>query len=128
MIVTIGTDDTLASPGAQLDYFQSVLDTMGREQVDAFARFYVLPQTGHGLSGSSCGTNGDGQSVAVFPIPNRFDRTALITAWVERHEAPGKTLVVTADGRSLPLCSYPNYPHYRGGPPESADSYTSKAP
>jgi hypothetical protein len=128
MIVTIGTDDTLASPGAQLDYFQSVLDRMGREQVDAFARFYVLPQTGHGLSGRSCGTNGDGQAVPVFPIPNQFDRTALITAWVERNETPAKTLVVAAGERSLPLCSYPNYPRYKGGPPESAESYESAAP
>ena len=31
MIVTIGTDDTLASPGAQLDYYQAVIDTMGRD-------------------------------------------------------------------------------------------------
>ncbi len=128
LIVTIGTDDTLASPGAQLDYFQSVLDTMGREQVDAFARFYVLPQTGHGLSGRSHGRTGDGQSVTPFPIPHRFDRTALITAWVEGNEAPGKTLVVTAGGRSLPLCSYPDYPRYKGGPPESAGSYDSAAP
>jgi feruloyl esterase len=128
MIVTIGTDDTLASPGAQLDYFQSVLDKMGREQVDAFARFYVIPQAGHGLSGRSYGMNGDGQSVPVFPIPNQFNRTALITAWVEHNVAPGKTLVVTAGGRSLPLCSYPNYPCYKGGPPESAESYESAAP
>ena len=28
MIVTIGTNDTLASPGAQLDYYQSLIDTM----------------------------------------------------------------------------------------------------
>jgi feruloyl esterase len=128
MIVSIGTDDTLASPGAQLDYFQSVLDNMGREKVDAFARFYVLPQVGHGLSGRSSGKNGDGQSVPPFAIPNRFDRTALITAWVERNEAPGKTLLVTAGGRSLPLCSYPNYPRYKSGPPESAESYASAAP
>jgi feruloyl esterase len=128
MIVTIGTDDTLASPGAQLDYFQSVLNKMGREQVDAFARFYVIPQAGHGLSGRSSGTNGDGQAVPSFQIPNRFDRTGLITAWVERNEAPAKTLVVTAGGRSLPLCSYPNYPRYQGGPPESAESYVSTAP
>jgi feruloyl esterase len=128
LIVTVGTDDTLASPGAQLDYFQSVLDKMGREQVDAFARFYVIPQAGHGLSGRSYGMNEDGQSVPSFQIPNRFDRTALITAWVERDEAPGKTLVVTAGGRSLPLCSYPNYPRYKGGPPESANSYESTAP
>ncbi len=128
MIVTIGTNDTLASPGAQLDYFQSVLDKMGREQVDAFARFFVLPQTGHGLDGRSCETNGDGQSVPAFQIPNQFDKTALITAWVERNEAPGKTLVVKAGERSLPLCSYPNYPRYKSGPPESAESYESTEP
>ena len=128
MIVTIGTDDTLASPGAQLDYFQSVLDKMGRDQVDAFARFFVIPQVGHGLSGRSSGTTGDGQSVSAFAIPNQYDRTALITAWVERNEAPGKTQVVTAGGRSLPLCSYPNYPRYKGGPPESAAAYESAAP
>lgn len=128
MIVTIGTDDTLASPGAQLDYFQSVLDKMGRDQLDAFARLFVIPQTGHGLSGRSSGTTGDGQSAPAFQIPNQFDRTALITAWVERNEAPGKTLTVTAGGRSLPLCSFPNYPRYKGGPPESAASYESVAP
>jgi len=128
MIVTIGTDDTLASPGSQLDYYQSVLDKMGRDTVDAFARFFVIPQVGHSLSGRSSGTTGDGKSVSAFTIPNQFDRTALITAWVERNEAPGKTLVVTAGGRSLPLCSYPNYPRYKGGPPESASSYESTAP
>jgi len=128
MIVTIGTDDTLASPGAQMDYFQSVLDKMGRDQVDVFARFFVIPQVGHGLSGRSSGTTGNGKSVPAFAIPNQYDKTALITAWVERNEAPGKTLVVTAGGRSLPLCSYPNYPRYKSGPPESAASYESTAP
>ncbi len=42
MIVTIGTNDTLASPGAQLDYYQSIIDTMGREKVDQFARLFVI--------------------------------------------------------------------------------------
>lgn len=128
MIVTIGTDDTLSSPGAQLDYFQSVLDKMGRDTVDTFARFFVLPQTGHGLSGRSAATTGGGQSVQSFDIPNQFDRTALITAWVERNEAPGKTITVTGRGRSMPLCSYPNYPRYKSGPPEQASSYESVAP
>jgi hypothetical protein len=128
MIVTIGTDDSLASPGAQLDYYQSVLDKMGRETVDAFARLFVLPQTGHGLSGRSYATNGDGQTMTPFAIPNTFDRLALITAWAERNEAPGKTITVTAGNRSMPMTSYPNYPKYIGGPPEQASSYTSAAP
>jgi feruloyl esterase len=128
LIVTIGTGDTLASPGSQLDYFQSVIDQMGRDTVDAFARFYVIPQAGHGLSGSSYTVNGSGKTIPAAPIPNQFDKTALIMAWVEQHQAPAKTLVVTAGGRSLPLCSYPNYPKYVGGPPESAASYISAAP
>jgi len=37
MIVTIGTNDTLASPGAQLDYYQAVIDKMSQPAVDEFA-------------------------------------------------------------------------------------------
>ena len=49
-------------------------------------------------------------------------------AWVEQNQAPGKTLVVKAGNRSQLLCSYPGYPKYVGGPPESADSYVSAEP
>ncbi|MBN2591075.1 MAG: tannase/feruloyl esterase family alpha/beta hydrolase [Sedimentisphaerales bacterium] len=128
MIVNIGTNDSLASPGAQLDYYQSVIDKMGQDKVDAFARLFVLPQTGHGLSGNSFATNGDGQSVQSFSIPNQYDKRNILFAWVEKNEAPDKTLVVTSGNRSLPLCSYPNYPKYIGGPVESASSYESTAP
>ncbi len=128
MIVTIGTNDTLASPGAQLDYYQSIIDTMGQEKVDSFARLFVIPQGGHGLGGNSHKVNGAGEEIAVTPIPNQFDKRGLLEAWVERGEAPANTLVVGASGRSLPLCSYPNYPKYIGGPPASAESYESTAP
>jgi pimeloyl-ACP methyl ester carboxylesterase len=128
MVVTIGTNDTLASPGAQLDYFQSVIDKMGQDQVDAFARFFVLPQTGHGLSGRSHSTNGEGQTIPVTQIPSQFDKMGMIMAWVEQNQAPAKTLEVMSGNRSLPLCSYPNYPKYVGGPVESASSYVSAAP
>jgi feruloyl esterase len=128
MIVTIGTNDSLASPGAQLDYFQSVIEKMGQDQVDAFARLFVLPQTGHGLSGSSYTMNGDGQAISAAQIPNQFDKTNILMAWVEKNQAPAKTLVVTSGNRSLPLCSYPNYPKYVSGPAESASSYVSTSP
>src|SRR5262245_27545410 len=96
MIVTIGTNDTLASPGAQLDYYQSVIDTMGRDQVDAFARFFVIPQAGHGLTGTSLATNGSGRPIPSTTIPNQFDKLGTIMRWVEQNEAPAKTLVVTS--------------------------------
>jgi len=123
MIVTIGTNDTLASPGAQLDYFQSVIDRMGRATVDQFARFFVMPQTGHGLTGSNYGVTGEGRVVASQPIPNRYDQHGLLFEWVENGTAPGMSVTVTAGERSLPLCSYPTYPRYTGGDVAVATSY-----
>jgi pimeloyl-ACP methyl ester carboxylesterase len=127
MIVAIGTNDTLASPGAQLDYYQSVLDKMGRSKVDSFARLYVIPQTGHGLSGNNYTTDGDGKQIQSKPIPNSFDRFKLLVDWVENGKAPGKSIVVTAGDRSLPMCSYPEYPKYVKGPAEAAASYQCSA-
>ena len=123
LIVAIGTNDTLASPGAQLDYYQSVLDTLGRPAVDSFARFFVLPQTDHGLNGRTYNVDGDGNQVAVQPIPNTYDRLGLIMDWVENGKAPGKSVLVTAGERSLPMCSYPEYPKYVRGPAGLASSY-----
>lgn len=127
LIVVIGTNDTLASPGGQLAYYQSVLDEMGRAAVDSFARFFVLPQTGHGLSGTTYNTDGDGKPVTVQPIPNVYERLSMITDWVENGKAPGKSGTVTAGERSMPMCSYPEYPKYSGGPAGSASSYTCAA-
>jgi len=124
MIVAIGTNDTLASPGAQLDYYQSVLDKMGRTSVDEFARFYVIPQTGHGLTGSSYATNGEGAAIPAAQIPSRFDRVAMLLDWVEKGTAPPKSATVTGTAGTLPLCSYPSYPKYNMGPSTSAASYS----
>ena len=124
MIVAIGTNDTLASPGAQLDYYQSVLDKMGRSRVDSYARFFVIPQTGHGLSGSNYATDGDGKQIESKPIPNTWDRFALLVDWVEHGKAPGKTITLTAGEKSLPMCSYPEYPKYNKGPANAAESYS----
>jgi len=123
MIVTIGSNDTLASPGAQLDYFQSVVDKMGRATVDRFARFFVMPQTGHGLSGTNYMVDGDGKTIPSLPIPNRYDQVGLLFEWVEKNVAPGMSVTVTAGEKSLPLCSYPTYPRYSSGDAKSAGSY-----
>ena len=123
MIVVIGTNDTLASPGAQLDYYQSVIDKMGQSVVDQFARFFVIPQAGHGLTGVNYSIDGDGKTIPSVPVPNSFDRLSVLTDWVEKKIAPGKSLTVTAGEKSLPLCSYPTYPKYVNGPAGAASSY-----
>jgi pimeloyl-ACP methyl ester carboxylesterase len=122
MIVTIGTDDTLASPGAQLDYYQALVDKMRQSELQEFARLFVIPQTGHGLSGRNYSIDGEGKTIEVEAIPNTIDRVRMLFDWVERKVAPTNP-VVTAGGKSLPLCEYPAFPRYFAGPPNVAASY-----
>jgi feruloyl esterase len=138
IIITIGTMDNIASPGGQLDYYQALLDKMGRDTIDKFARLYVVPQAGHGLSGRSHKVNGEGKPVEVknIPAPNGSDNMDLIVAWVEHNQTPAKTLIVNTQGRigvkpegaGYLLCSYPNYSRYVNGPVDQASSYVSAAP
>jgi len=124
MIIAIGTDDTLASPGSQMNYYQALLDKMGRASVDSFARLFVIPQVGHGLRGNNYSTDGDGKSIPSAAIPSTWDRVSLLVNWVEKGVAPGKSEIVTAGEKSLPLCSYPAYPKYMSGSVTAAGSYS----
>ena len=128
MIVAVGTDDTIASSGEQLNYYQTILDTMGRRLVDSFARLYVLPQTGHGLSGRAAPIDGEGKAVDARAIPSSFDRFAMLQNWVEKGIAPARSQVLTGASGSLPLCSYPEYPRYLGGDASTADAYACTMP
>ena len=135
IIITVGTQDFIASSGAQLDYYQSLIDKMGQKKLERFARLYVVPQGGHGLSGRSYKMNGNGESVNVknIPSPNSNDKMDLLISWVEEGKAPAKTLVINTDGRigvkpegkGYILCSYPNYPRYIGGEQDQVNSYVS---
>ena len=128
LVVIVGTDDTIAPSGEQLDYYQSMLDAMGRRAVDDFARLYVLPQTGHGLTGNSASIDGNGATLQPTAIPSSIDRFALLREWVENGKAPGKSEVVTGSAGSRPMCSYPEYPRYVSGAADVADSYVCAAP
>jgi len=108
---------------------------MGRTTIDKFARLYVVPQAGHGLSGRSYKVNGEGKPVEVknIPAPNGNDNMELIMAWVEKNQAPAKTLVIDSKGNirekqqgaGYLLCSYPNYQKYVGGSVNEVTSYIS---
>jgi len=138
IIITIGTMDNVASSGAQLDYYQSLIDEMGQSKIDQFARLFVVAQAGHGLSGKSYGVNGQGEQVEVknIPAPNANDNIELLINWVENNAAPEKTLAIDPQGRinsqlegkgSL-LTTYPFYQKYIGGPVDEISSYVSTKP
>jgi Tannase and feruloyl esterase len=128
LLVAIGAQDTLASPGAQLDYYQSLIDKMGRSTVDAFARLYVLPQGNHGMTAMTSPIDGNGKTIPAVRLPTTWSRMAPLVAWVEQKTPPDKMLTMTGGDESLPLCSYPTYPKYTSGPPMQASSYTCSQP
>jgi feruloyl esterase len=123
MIVTIGTNDTLASPGAQLDYYEAVIGRMGRRAVDQFARLFVIPQANHGLMATTAQIDGRGRPLEESPLPTAFERFAHLVDWVERGAAPATALTLTGGRKTMPLCSYPAFPKYIGGSAAEARSY-----
>jgi hypothetical protein len=82
--------------------------------------------------------NGEGKPVALknVPTPNPDDNIDLLISWVEKKQAPARTLVVDEKGRigndtnvnGYLLCSYPNYPRYVKGSADMVSSYISAAP
>ena len=104
--IIIREESEVSSQGTSDLKRQSDIDA----KVDAFARLFVIPQANHGLGGNG--------------IPNIYDRVGLLIDWVEHNKAPGKRVTLTGSGRSMPMCSYPAYPKYTGGPTDLAGSYT----
>ena len=70
--------------------------------LDDFARLWVLPQTGHGLSGRAAAIDGEGNATSQAAIPASLDRFALLQNWVENGVAPGMSEIVRGAAGSLP--------------------------
>lgn len=121
-----------------MDYYESLIDVMGQDKLDKFARMYVVPNGNHMLFGRSYSENGNGDQIEVrsIPAPDRFQNIDMLINWVEDNQAPAKTLVVDQEGklgtntdvRGYLLCSYPSYQKYTGGPVDEAASYESADP
>ena len=88
----------------------------------------MLPQSGHGLSGRAAPIDGEGNATEQATIPSAIDWFGLLRAWVESDGVPGMAETVTSPDGSLPLCSYPQFPSYRGGDARSAAAYECASP
>jgi feruloyl esterase len=112
-----GMADPWFSANETRRYYDSLADVNGgADAVRDFARLFLVPGMGH------CG----GGSATL----DSFDMVTAIVDWVENGVAPER-VVSTGNafpGRSRPLCAYPQYAHYTGGDPESADSFECRAP
>jgi Tannase and feruloyl esterase len=108
--------DYAQSPYAGIRYFENVERTLGKDKTASFARLYTAPGVDHVGSGA----------------PANIDMLSVLVDWVENGKAPGDLEVleqkVAAPAfettRSLPLCRWPAWPHYKSGPSNLAASFS----
>ena len=106
--------DYAQSPYAGIRYVDNVVERMGPGQVNDFLRLYTAPGVDHVGAGA----------------PGNVDMLAALADWVERGKAPAglqlvaqETKVPFAVTRARPLCEWPQWPHYRGGDVNRAESF-----
>ena len=114
LIMLENMSDYAQSPYAGIGYFREVQKRMGETAVADFMRLYTAPGVDHVGSGA----------------PSNVDMLQVLVDWVENKRAPGDLTVVEqqpalpiAVDRSLPLCQWPAWPHYKAGDPKSAASF-----
>jgi feruloyl esterase len=114
-----GWNDQLIAPRNAVNYYQSVLDTMGgASRVADSVRLFMAPGMNH------C-AGGDGPSV--------IDTVSVIEKWVEQGQAPDQIVASHVSGgavdRTRPLCAYPKVAQYKGsGSTDEAANFVCKLP
>ena len=107
-----GMSDPVFSANDTIRYYQRLADDNGgAAKVRDFARLYLIPGMNH------CGGG---------PALDQFDALSALVDWVEKGSAP-ESLRATGPafpGRSRPMCSFPQQPHYKGtGSVDDAGSF-----
>ncbi len=114
-----GWADPNISPLSTIQYYKSVVDTMGGEKKTSDSvRLFLAPGMGH------CG-GGEG--------PNKMDLEGTLDKWVEKGTAPEKIVashaVAGTVDRTRPLCPYPQVAKYAGsGSIDEAANFSCVAP
>jgi len=109
-----------ADPGAtalmSIDYYESVLQRMGRKETPEFYRLFLIPGMFHCRGGVGC---------------NTVDWITPIVDWVEKGIAPdrliGARVLNGETTRTRPLCAYPATAKYNGaGNIDAAENFTCR--
>jgi hypothetical protein len=114
-----GWADVLIFPAGSVNYFERLWQRYGREDVDQFARLFMVPGMGHCAGGT--GANAFGNS---FPVPADAQHDAFIALqqWVEHGVAPEQFIATKyvnnnpASGVAFTrlLCKFPQVARYSG--------------
>jgi feruloyl esterase len=113
-----GWADPGIAPQNSVNYYNSVIEKLGKAAVSNSMRLFMVPGMGH------C-AGGDGTST--------FNMVAAISAWVEQGKAPDRMeasrVRAGKTDRTRPLCPYPQVAVYSGsGSTDESTNFSCKVP
>ena len=119
LIVYHGWEDPAIPPVNTVNYYQSVIATLGKPAADSFVRLYMAPGVQHcggGPGPDSFGQVGDWNS----PDDPQHNARVALEQWAEKGTAPS-TIIATKRSddpqkpkMTRPLCPYPESAKYKG--------------
>jgi hypothetical protein len=120
LIIYHGWDDPAISPLNTINYYGSVVRTLGEKDVNSFVRLYMVPGMQH--CGGGPGADSFGAPGAPRERDAQHDIQVAIQDWVERGVAPREIIATKYQGddpakgvkMTRPLCPYPQSAKYKG--------------
>jgi hypothetical protein len=124
LILFHGWSDSALAPVNSIEYYESVVEKLGRKDADGFVRLFLAPGMQH------CGA-GPGPNAFGGPMMKALER------WVEQGSAPERIIATryktndpaSGAARTRPLCPYPEVARYRGsGSIDDAANFVCRVP
>jgi feruloyl esterase len=115
LLLYAGWGDTGITPKNTVEYYESVVNKMGKAETNDFTRLFMVPGMGHCRGGNG---------------PDTFDTIGTLETWREKGATPAAIAATNkTSGLSRPLCPYPQYAKYKGsGDLQDAASWACTAP
>jgi Tannase and feruloyl esterase len=123
LILYHGWSDAGISPLNSINYYESVLATMGKQQADSFVRLYMVPGMQHCAGGPGPDVFGE---FGISPVNDPQHNIYLaLEEWAEKGTAPSTVIASKTEGQipagpgakvkmTRPLCPYPQQAKYKG--------------
>lgn len=134
LLIFTGWQDPVVSARDVIDYYDEMVDSMGSESAQEFARLHMVPGMGHcgggpGATAFSSSTQGS----ELVQDDAQHDLVRALESWVEEGVAPDRIVGTHVDGGEAaftrPLCPHPGTAVYRPGEEETeAASFDCQAP
>jgi feruloyl esterase len=113
LLLYAGWGDTGITPKNTVEYYESVVNKMGKAETNDFTRLFMVPGMGHCRGGNG---------------PDTFDTIGTLETWREKGTTPAAIAATNkTSGLSRPLCPYPQC-EYRVGRPERRRQPACTAP